>query len=95
MGFKSRHEKEIRRLIELGRPVSTVRENTGEGTPPYNIAATLRKVGGRYQLLVDVYYPTGSTGETIKEEGKSFDNLEQALSYLNEEFDISLHNFKS
>lgn len=95
MGWKSRQEKELRRLIELSRPVSTVRENVGEGTRSYNIAATIHKIRGRYQLLLDVYYPTGTTGETIREEGKAFDDLEQVLRYLKEEFDISFHEFKA
>jgi hypothetical protein len=94
MGWKSRQEREIRRLIELGRPVSTVRKNIGGVERSYNVAATIRKVENVYFLLLDIYYPTGSTGETIQEKGMTFNDMEEALHYLKNEFDIMLHEFK-
>ncbi len=94
MGWKSRQEKEVRRLIELGRAVSMVRKNIDGETGAYNVAATLRKVGGLYLLMLDFYYPTGSTGETIREDGITFHDLEQAIHYLKNEFDIMLHEFR-
>ncbi len=94
MGWKSRQEKEIRRLIELGRPVSVVHKNIEVAARPYHIAATLRKVGKLYHLLLDAYYPTGSTGETIDEKEMTFNDLNQAFLYLKKEFDISPYEMK-
>jgi hypothetical protein len=94
MSWQTRHAKEIRRLLALGRPISALRDDTDENGRPYTIAATLRKVGSEYHFFMDLFYPIGTTGETIREEGRVFDDIEQALRYLEDMSGIPLYQFK-
>lgn len=94
MGWKSRQEKEVRRLVALGRPVTATRQEADEKGRPYCITATLHKVGPQYHFLMDHYYLTGVTGETIKEEARTFVDLEEALRHLTQASGIQLYDFK-
>ena len=91
----TRQEKEVRRLVADGRPVSAIRKDTDAEGREYHIAATLRRVGARYYFLMDVYYPTGTTGETIREEGMIFDDVDEANRYLQDASRIPLHEFRA
>lgn len=94
MSWKSRQSKELRRLVAIGRPISAVRNDIDENGQEYAIAVTLRKVGAQYHFFMDQYYLTGTTGETIREEGMVFDDLEQAIRHLEDASGILLYEFK-
>jgi hypothetical protein len=94
MNHRQRQEKLAKDALATGRAISASRRAIDESGEVFSITVTIQKVGNKYYVNLEEYYPVGYIGKDIREIKRIFVNMDEAVEYATRESQIKLWNFK-
>jgi hypothetical protein len=90
MSTKTRREKEVRRLVDLGRAASGIRRVRDSESDEYSIIGTIRRSGAEFFVVVELDRFNSERGDEVVREERYFPELEAALTYYVEKTGIPI-----